>query len=270
MPKSIAEQFLASSKLDIKDAAASEKPLSSGDKDQDKQEVARLAGLIGEQQQMFYATRGPRLLVILQGMDTSGKDGTVNDVFAGVNPQGIRIANFKGPTAIELAHDYLWRIHQQVPVAGEIAVFNRSHYEDVLITRVHDWIDDKECKRRYAQINDFERMLAETGTVILKFFLHISKDEQKARLQSRIDDPSKHWKFDPQDLAERQYWDQYQEVYQSALRATSTEWAPWYVVPANSKPHRNLVVANVVLEALQSLKLKFPDPKPELKKLKID
>ncbi|WDZ95707.1 polyphosphate kinase 2 family protein [Herbaspirillum sp. WKF16] len=270
MAKKIAPQFIVGPKSLIKDASASQKPLSLGDKEQDRAEIQRLAALIGEQQQMLYAGHKHKLLVILQGMDTSGKDGTVNDVFAGVNPQGIRIANFKGPTAVELAHDYLWRIHQQVPVAGEIAVFNRSHYEDVLITRVHDWIDDRECKRRYRQINDFERMLAETGTVILKFFLHISKDEQKARLQSRIDDPSKHWKFDPQDLAERKYWESYQQVYQNALRATSTAHAPWYIVPANSKPHRNLVVANVVLETLQKLKLKFPDPKPELKKLKID
>ncbi|MFJ3046136.1 polyphosphate kinase 2 family protein [Herbaspirillum chlorophenolicum] len=270
MPKKIAEQFVADSKVEINDSSASSKPLSSGNKEQDKAEIGRLAAAIGEQQQMFYAGRRHKLLVILQGMDTSGKDGTVNDVFAGVNPQGIRIANFKAPTSIELAHDYLWRVHQQVPAAGEIVVFNRSHYEDVLITRVHDWIDDKECKRRYAQINDFERLLSETGTVILKFFLHISKDEQKVRLQSRIDDPNKHWKFEIQDIEERKSWDTYQQAYQNALRATSTEHAPWYVVPADAKTHRNLVIANIVLETLEALKLKFPDPKPELKKLKFE
>lgn len=270
MPKKITPQFIANSKLTLKDDNAGLKPLTLGDKEKDKAEVARLSGLIGEQQQMFYASRNKKLLVILQGMDTSGKDGTVNDVFAATNPQGIRIANFKAPTSIELQHDYLWRVHQQVPVSGEIAVFNRSHYEDVLITRVHDWIDDKECKRRYQQINDFERMLTETGTVILKFFLHISKAEQHERLQSRIDDPNKHWKFEMQDIEERKSWDRYQEVYQNALRATSTEHAPWYIVPADSKPNRNLVVANIVLEALQELKLTFPDPKPELAKLKFD
>ena len=270
MPQKIAEQFVAGSKVEIDDGSASAKPLSSGNKVQDKAEVARLAGAIGEQQQMFYAGRQHKLLVILQGMDTSGKDGTVNDVFTAVNPQGIRIANFKAPTAIELAHDYLWRVHQQVPVVGETAVFNRSHYEDVLITRVSDWIDDKECKRRYAQINDFERMLSETGTVILKFFLHISKDEQRLRLQSRIDEPNKNWKFEIGDLEGRKNWDSYQQAYQNALRATSTAHAPWYVVPADSKTHRNLVIANIVLETLQALKLKFPDPKPELKKLKFD
>ncbi|WP_343586261.1 polyphosphate kinase 2 family protein [Herbaspirillum sp.] len=270
MPQKIAEQFVADSKVKIEDSSASDKPLSSGNKEQDKAEVSRLAAAISEQQQMFYASRERKLLVILQGMDTSGKDGTVNEVFARVNPQGIRIANFKAPTAVELAHDYLWRVHQQVPEAGEITVFNRSHYEDVLITRVHDWIDDKECKRRYAQINDFERLLSETGTTILKFFLHISKDEQKERLQSRIDEPHKNWKFEIEDLEGRKNWDSYQQVYQNALRATSTEHAPWYVVPADSKTHRNLVIASIVLETLESLKLKFPDPKPELKKIKFD
>ncbi|UIN21086.1 polyphosphate kinase 2 family protein [Herbaspirillum frisingense] len=270
MAKKIGPQFTVHPKFILKESEASNKPLANGDKEKDKATVQALAAKIGLQQQMLYAGHKHKVLVILQGMDTSGKDGTVNDVFAAVNPQGIRIANFKGPTAIELAHDYLWRVHAQVPVAGEIAVFNRSHYEDVLITRVHDWIDDKECQRRYRQINDFERMLWETGTVVLKFFLHISKAEQKSRLQSRIDDPNKHWKFDPQDLAERKFWDAYQQRYQEVLRATSTLHAPWYVVPADSKTHRNLLVANVVLETLQKLKLKFPDAKPELKNLKFD
>lgn len=270
MAKKIGPQFIVHPKTVLKESDAGGKPLSSGDKEKDRATIQKLAAAIGEQQQMLYAGHRHKVLVVLQGMDTSGKDGTVNDVFAAVNPQGIRIVNFKAPTAIELAHDYLWRVHAQVPVAGEIAVFNRSHYEDVLITRVHDWIDEKECKRRYRQINDFERMLWENGTVILKFFLHISKGEQKARLQSRIDDPSKHWKFDPQDLAERKFWDAYQQRYQEVLRATSTLHAPWYRVPADSKTHRNLLVANVVLETLQKLKLRFPDPKPELKDLKFD
>jgi len=270
MPKTIAQPFIATSKTVIRDKDAAARPLSQGDKERDRAELERLAQAIGRQQERFYAMKHRKLLVVLQGMDTSGKDGTVDDVFAGVNPQGIRIANFKSPTALELAHDYLWRVHQQVPVAGEMTVFNRSHYEDVLITRVHGWIDAKECKRRYRQINDFERMLYETGTVILKFFLHISKDEQKQRLQSRLDDPDKHWKFDMQDIAERKLWPDYQRAYQDALRATSTPHAPWYVVPADSKPHRNLVVANVVLETLHKLKLAFPAERPELKKLKID
>ena len=248
MAKKIGPQFIVHPKFVLKESEASTKPLSSGDKETDRATVQRLAAEIGLQQQMLYAGHKHKVLVILQGMDTSGKDGTVNDVFAAVNPQGIRIANFKGPTAIELAHDYLWRVHQVMPEKGMI----------------------KECKRRYRQINDFERMLWETGTVVLKFFLHISKAEQKSRLQSRIDDPNKHWKFDPQDLAERKFWDAYQQRYQEVLRQTSTLHAPWYAVPADSKTHRNLLVANVVLETLQKLKLRFPDPKPELKDLKFD
>ncbi len=186
------------------------------------------------------------------------------------NTQGVQIVNFKAPSSIELAHDYLWRVHQQVPKCGDIVVFNRSHYEDVLITRVHDWIDDAECERRYAQIRDFERMLAETGTTIIKCLLHISKDEQRSRLQERIDDPAKHWKFDLQDLEERKSWDKYQELFAKAINATDADHAPWYVIPANSKPHRNLAIASILLETLQDLKLTPPEPKPELKGLKIE
>jgi len=229
-----------------------------------------LAAQIAVQQEMLYAGQKHRILVVLQGIDTSGKDGTVKGVFNLVNPQGIQIANFKAPSTIERAHDYLWRIHQQVPQLGEIVVFNRSHYEDVLVTRVHDWIDEAECERRYAQIRDFEKMLAETGTTIIKCLLHISKDEQRSRLQERIDDPAKHWKFDMQDLEERKFWDKYQELFGKAINATDADHAPWYVIPANSKPHRNLAIASILLETLQDLKLTPPDPKPELKGLKIE
>jgi PPK2 family polyphosphate:nucleotide phosphotransferase len=207
---------------------------------------------------------------VLQGIDTSGKDGTVKEVFSVINPQGVHIANFKAPSDIERAHDYLWRVHQMVPQWGEIMVFNRSHYEDVLVTRVHDWIDEAECERRYAQIRDFERMLAETGTVIIKCLLHISKDEQRDRLQERIDDPAKHWKFDLQDLEERKSWDRYQELFGKAIQATDADHAPWYVIPANSKTHRNLAIASILLETLIDLKLKPPAAKPELKGLKIE
>ncbi|PUA17890.1 polyphosphate kinase 2 family protein [Glaciimonas sp. PCH181] len=262
-------EFRASKKTKIKDADASKKPLSSDDKEKDKAKVIALANEIGLQQEMFYAGQRHKLLVVLQGIDTSGKDGTVKGVFGGVNPQGINVVSFKAPTAIEKAHDYLWRIHQQVPQAGEIAVFNRSHYEDVLITRVHDWIDEDECKRRYAQICDFERMLAETGTTIIKCLLHISKDEQASRLQARIDDPAKNWKFDPQDLEERKSWDAYQDQFSNAIQATDADYAPWYVIPANSKTHRNLAIASIVLETLQALKLTPPPANPALAKLKI-
>ncbi|WP_034296238.1 PPK2 family polyphosphate kinase [Herbaspirillum sp. RV1423] len=265
----IREQFRAGKKIDIKDDNAAAKPLLSGDKAADRLQTQQIAAQIGEQQAMLYAVHDRKVLVVLQGMDTSGKDGTVVGVFGGVNPQGMRIVSYKAPSQRELQHDYLWRVHQQVPIKGELAIFNRSHYEDVLITRVHDWIDAAECKRRYTQINDFERMLSETGTVILKFFLHISKDEQRARLQERIDDPTKHWKFDVQDLEERKRWEDYQKVYGQAIQATDTDHAPWYVIPSNSKTHRNLAIAGIVLETLQDMKLAFPPAKQELVGLKV-
>lgn len=260
----IQKQFRATSKTEITDAGAALKPLSSGDKIADRAQVVALAAQIAEQQNMLYAGATRKLLIVLQGTDTSGKDGVVNGVFSHINPQGIRVVSFKAPDALERRHDYLWRIHQQVPQQGEIVVFNRSHYEDVLITRVHNWITQEECERRYAQIRDFERMLTETGTTLLKFFLHISKDEQKLRLQQRVDDPEKHWKFDPQDLAERSHWARYQQLYMDAIRATDTDAAPWHIIPANSKTHRNLAISGIVLAALQDMKLRFPPAKPEL------
>ncbi|AIY44103.1 UDP-galactose-lipid carrier transferase [Collimonas arenae] len=263
------KQFRATKQTSIKDADAAEKPLSSGDKLKDKELVVGMAAEIAALQEMLYAGQQHKVLVVLQGIDTSGKDGTVKGVFNLVNPQGIQIADFKAPSTIERAHDYLWRVHQQVPRQGEIVVFNRSHYEDVLITMVHDWIDEAECERRYAQIRDFERMLAETGTTIIKCLLHISKDEQRDRLQERVDDPAKHWKFDMQDLEERKSWDKYQELFGKAINATDADHAPWYVIPANSKTHRNLAIASILLETLADLKLKPPAAKPELKGLKI-
>jgi PPK2 family polyphosphate:nucleotide phosphotransferase len=243
--------------------------LSSGDKVADKLQVQQLAQRIGELQAMLYAASKKKVLVVLQGMDTSGKDGTVSSVFGSVNPEGIRVISYKSPSPLELQHDYLWRIHQQVPKQGELVVFNRSHYEDVLITRVHDWIDSDECLRRYGHINDFERLLSETGTVILKFFLHISKDEQRQRLQERIDNPDKHWKFDPSDLQERERWQDYQQAYVQAIAATDANHAPWYLIPANSKTHRNLAIANIVLETLQDMGLAFPPANPKLAGLKV-
>ncbi|RJF97192.1 PPK2 family polyphosphate kinase [Noviherbaspirillum saxi] len=266
---STAQQFRKSKKLKIEDKAAAATPLGSGDKQADKVRVDELAQRIAELQDILYAARNPKLLVILQGMDTSGKDGTVKGVFGRIDPLGIRTVAFKAPTLAEKEHDYLWRIHQQVPGQGELVIFNRSHYEDVLVTRVHDWIDADECRRRCAQIRDFERMLAETGTTILKFFLHISKNEQRERLQARVDDPDKHWKFDPKDLEERVYWDSYQEAYQQAIEATDADHAPWYLIPADSKTHRNLAIASVVVETLEALKLSYPPPNPKLTGLKI-
>jgi PPK2 family polyphosphate:nucleotide phosphotransferase len=268
--KTVQEQFRASKNQKIRDADASKKPLASGDKAQDKDAVVQLADQIAAFQNVFYAEHKRKLLIILQGTDTSGKDGTVTGVFGRIDPLGIRSIAVKAPTSSELAHDYLWRIHQQVPGLGEMVIFNRSHYEDVLITLVHGWIDEKECARRYAQIRDFERMLAETGTVLLKFFLHISKDEQKARLQERLADPDKQWKFDPQDLVERLSWDDYQHAYEQAIRATDADHAPWYVIPADSKTHRNQAIAAIMLETLMQMQLAYPAPDPEFAKLKIE
>ena len=211
-------------------------------------------------QELLYAEGRHKLLIVLQAMDTAGKDSTIRHVFQGVDPQGVRVASFKAPTPYELARDYLWRVHHHVPGAGEIAIFNRSHYEDVLITRVHGWISAAECERRYRQINDFERMLAETGTTILKFYLHISKDEQKKRLEERRDTPEKQWKFQPDDLAVRAQWDAYMAAYEAALSATSTEHAPWYVIPANSKLARNLRISRLLIGALEDLNMRYPEP----------
>ncbi|MES2743272.1 MAG: PPK2 family polyphosphate kinase [Pseudomonadota bacterium] len=239
-------------------------------KELDQEETLALTAQIEQCQAMLYAERERKVLLVLQGMDTSGKDGTVKAIFRNINPMGIRAVAFKAPTGNELAHDYLWRVHQQVPGLGEIAIFNRSHYEDVLITRVQGWIDKKECARRYAQIRDFERMLSETGTVIVKVFLHISKDEQRQRLQERLDDPDKQWKFDPHDIAQRALWSEYQRAYQQAIRETDADHAPWYVVPANSKTQRNLAVAGVLLETLQGMKLAFPPPDPKLSSYRVE
>ncbi|WP_295997628.1 PPK2 family polyphosphate kinase [Rugamonas sp.] len=250
---------------------AADPDLSKSDaKALDREQMARLIAQIDTLQTKLYAQRQRKVLLVLQGMDTSGKDGTVRALFSQISPMGLRAVGFKQPTDIELAHDYLWRIHQQVPVKGEIVVFNRSHYEDVLITLVQEMIDADEAKRRYAQIADFERMLSETGTTIVKIFLHISKDEQRERLQARLDDPEKQWKFDPNDVVQRKKWDDYQRAYEQALTATDADHAPWYVVPANAKPKRDLAVASILLATLEQMKLDFPESDPKLAKTIIE
>jgi PPK2 family polyphosphate:nucleotide phosphotransferase len=240
-----------------------------GDKADTVAKLTELNARLSALQNVLYAEHKRRVLVVLQAMDTGGKDGCIRKVFTGVNPQGVRIVSFKAPTAAELDHDYLWRVHQHTPAKGDVVVFNRSHYEDVLITRVHGWVSPEQCEKRYAHIRDFERMLAEEGTTILKFYLHISKDEQKARLKARLDDPAKRWKFNLGDLAERKHWDGYQNAYELALRATSTPDAPWYVVPANRKWVRDMYVAQVLVDTLDSLKMAYPKAPPGLDKVKI-
>ena len=220
-------------------------------------------------QELLYAEGKHKLLVVLQAMDTAGKDSTIRYVFQGADPLGVKVASFKAPTPYELARDYLWRVHHHVPGSGEIAIFNRSHYEDVLVTRVNGWIDAAECKRRYRQINDFERMLAETGTTILKFYLHISKDEQKKRLEERRDIPEKQWKFHTGDLTVRAQWDAYMDAYEAAMSATSTEHAPWHVIPANNKLARNLLVSGLLIKSLEGLKMRYPAPEPGISDIDV-
>lgn len=217
---------------------------------------------LDELQERLYASKKHALLIVLQGMDTAGKDGTVKHVMDGVNPTGCVVSSFKVPTEEELSHDYLWRVHQKVPPKGFIGIFNRSHYEDVLVTRVHGLISDKEALRRFQEIRDFEELLLRNGTVILKFFLNISKEEQRQRLEARARNPQKRWKFSLNDVKERRFWTHYQQVYQDAIGATSTKSAPWFVVPANHKWYRNYVVGKILIETLESMNLKYPPAAP--------
>jgi PPK2 family polyphosphate:nucleotide phosphotransferase len=203
-------------------------------------------------------------------MDAGGKDGTIRHVMSGLNPQGCRVSSFKVPTEEELAHDYLWRIHRAVPGKGEIGIFNRSHYGDVLVVRVHNLVPKRVWSKRYDQINAFENILAENGVTIVKFFLHISKDEQKQRLQERLDDSSKHWKVSAADFEERKYWDDYTEAYEDVLSRCSTPWAPWYVIPANRKWFRNLAVAGILVSTLEDMDMRFPKSKLDLSKFSLD
>lgn len=230
-------------------------------------ELAPLLEKLPALQTALYAESKQALLVVLQGRDASGKDGLTRVVFGPLNSQGCVVSNFKRPTVYELARDYLWRVHQVVPPKGSIGIFNRSHYEDVLVVRVHDLVPKSAWSKRYDQINDFERMLAENGVTILKFFLHISKDEQKSRLLERLNDPLKNWKFEVGDLEERKRWDDYTEAYEDALEKCSTDWAPWYVVPSDRKSTRNLLVARVVVETLERMKPLFPRVNPEVLKI---
>ncbi len=209
----------------------------------------------------LYVDKRFSMLVVLQAMDTGGKDGTIKHVFSGVNPQGCRVTSFKKPNEEDLSHDFLWRISKALPERGTVGIFNRSHYEDVLVVRVHDLVEKSVWKKRYEAINNFEERLANEGTVIVKFFLNISKDEQLERIKFRIEDPEKRWKFTDADLKERKFWSDYQEAYEDAIQKCSTPWAPWYVVPANKKWYRNYVVANALVQTLEKLDLKMPKAK---------
>ncbi len=229
-----------------------------GEKREGLLELERLQRKLEPLQEVLYAEHRHKMLVVLQGIDTSGKDGTIRRVFEGVNPQGVRVAHFGVPTPEEKERDFLWRAHAQVPGSGEIVIFNRSHYEGVLVERVHGLVPNGIWEGRYDEINDFERMLVSEGTTLVKFFLHIDEDEQKKRLEERLDDQTKHWKFSVNDLPERNFWKQYMSAYQDALERTSTKASPWYLVPSNHPWFRDVVVCSVIVNELAKLRMRYP------------
>ena len=234
-----------------------------------KSSAEKAAKILDERQYLLYAEHKRALLVVLQGIDSAGKDGTIRHVMSGVNPEGCKVTSFKVPSAEEAAHDFLWRVHKAVPEHGDIGIFNRSHYEDVLVVRIHKLVPKEVWSKRYDQINSFERMLAENDTKILKFFLHISKDEQKRRFMQRIDDPDRRWKISEADFHERKFWDDYVEAYEDALTKCSTDDAPWFIIPANKKWFRNLAVSNIIAETLQNMNMKFPEATLDVSKIKL-
>ncbi|MCI4366355.1 MAG: polyphosphate kinase 2 family protein [Thermoplasmata archaeon] len=236
-----------------------------GVKDEGRKELERLTGRLEKLQELLAAEQHHAVLIVLQGMDTSGKDGTIRRVFQGVNPQGVRVSQFKSPTPRELSHDFLWRVHAEAPARGEMVLFNRSHYEDVLVPRVHRLIPKAEWTARYLEINAFERSLSEEGTIVLKFFLNVSKAEQKRRLEERLKDPSKHWKFREADLRERRHWSAFMNAYEEALTRTSTPWAPWWIVPSDHKWFRDLLVSQQIVATLESLPMRYPSLPVELR-----
>lgn len=256
-------------KIDLSEWDPGDTQLFTGDKGDSERITREINDELERLQELLYAEHKHKILIVLQAMDTGGKDGVIRHVFDGVNPQGVRVASFKVPTLIELDHDYLWRIHQQTPGKGEIVIFNRSHYEDVLVVRVHNLVPGEVWSKRFEHINAFERILADEGTTILKFFLNISKEEQKKRLEERRDDPNKQWKFNPGDLEERKLWEQYMQAYEDVLSRTSTDWAPWYIIPANRKWYRNLVIGKILIHTLQSLNMKYPAPKEDYSQIQV-
>jgi len=240
------------------------------DRQSAEEEFSELRDELIELQRRHYAANRDKLLIVFQAMDAGGKDGTIRRVFRGVNPQGVIVTSFKVPSKKELAHDFLWRVHKAVPGKGMIGVFNRSHYEDVLVVRVHDIVPESTWRPRYEQINNFEKMLAETGTVVLKFYLHISKAEQRERFQSRIDEPAKNWKFSFDDLEKRKLWPDYMAAYEEMLERTTTAWAPWHVIPANQKWYRNLAITRVIVSALRDLDPQYPEPEQDLSAVRVE
>jgi PPK2 family polyphosphate:nucleotide phosphotransferase len=240
------------------------------DKESAHEQEKKLEIKLAELQEKLYAQNSQALLIVLQAMDAGGKDGTIKKVFNSVNPQGVYVTSFKAPTPEDLGHDFLWRIHIHTPRKGFIGIFNRSHYEDVLIVRVNELVPKKVWERRYDEINAFEKLLADSGTRILKFYLHISKDEQKERLPDRLDRPDKWWKFAVEDLDTRKKWDDYMDAYEGALTHCNTDYAPWYIIPANHKWYRDLVITRTIVETLEDMKVAFPKPKQDLTGIRIE
>jgi PPK2 family polyphosphate:nucleotide phosphotransferase len=239
------------------------------DKDETKDELKRNVKRLRDLQRVLWAESKHALLIVLQALDAGGKDGTIRHVFRGVNPQGCQVTSFKVPTEEELAHDFLWRIHKAVPRRGYIGIFNRSHYEDVLVVRVHNLVPEASWRPRYEQINQFEKLLADAGTTILKFFLHISREEQKERFEARLRDPRKNWKFSMGDVKERGHWDEYMRAYEEAMNRCSTSWAPWYVIPADHKWYRNLAISRILVDTLEELEMRYPPPLPDADRIVI-
>ena len=256
--------------VDLSQYNTADKSGFKGEKSAGKQALKTLNSRLESLQELLYAEGKQKLLVVLQAMDTGGKDGVIRHVFDGVNPQGVKVASFKKPTSIEISHDYLWRVHPHTPGRGEITIFNRSHYEDVLVVRVHNLVPPAIWNMRYEHINQFERLLVDEGTTILKFFLHISEEEQKERLQARRDTPSKQWKFSTGDLHERALWNDYMQAYEAVLSKTSVEGAPWYIIPADRKWYRNLVIGTILVQTLESFNMQFPEPEENIDNIVIE
>lgn len=256
--------------VDLGEHDPGDRSLFDGKKAAGKKRQKELAVELADLQRLLWAEDKHKVLIVFQAMDTAGKDGTIRKVLSHTNPQGVKVPNFKKPTDEELAHDYLWRVHQHAPATGEVGVFNRSHYEDVLIVRVLDLVPEDRWARRYGHIVDFEQLLADEGTTILKFYLHIDLETQKERLQARLDDPEKRWKFNPADLDHRELWPDYMAAYGDAISKTSTADAPWFVIPSNRKWYRNLVVTEIIVDALRKLAMEWPEPEDGLDDIVID
>lgn len=256
-------------KVKLSDWDPEDKQLFNGNKEEGLLKLAEIKEELVQLQVRLFAEQKNRVIVVLQGMDTSGKDGTIRHVFGGVDPQGIKVATFGKPSTRELAHDYLWRIHQQVPTKGSISIFNRSHYEDILAVRVRQLMPESIWKKRYKHICDFERMLTDEGTTIIKIFLHIDNEEQKQRLIKRKENPAKHWKLFPEDVEDRKLWPDYIEAYEDALEKTHTDYAPWHIIPANRKWYRNIAIAQLMVDTLKKLKPEFPKPRFNVEDIEI-